>query len=61
MRAKCVCLFSEIFETSMQVVIENHMFHLREFEHKNGQMGFESECKSRFQWKGSVNVKGTRI
>jgi hypothetical protein len=37
MRAKCVCLFSENFETTMQVIIQNNMFHLRELNPKMGQ------------------------
>lgn len=37
MRAKCVCLFSENFETTMQVIIENNMFHLRDLNTKMGK------------------------
>jgi hypothetical protein len=37
MRAKCICLFSENFETTMQVIFENNMFHLRELNTKMGK------------------------
>ncbi len=37
MRAKCVHPFSENFETTIQVIIENNMFHLRELNTKMGK------------------------
>ncbi len=61
MRAKCVCLFSENFETTMQVIIENNMFHLRELNTKMGKWVLNLNANQGFTGREGVNVKGTRI